>query len=444
MSKTGLPINTFVQGPPSKSWVINHNFGRPVIVTVLATLNGVLKPITPLAVQTSADQNTTTILFASPLFGEARIVGYDVVEPTTDYYVLLSEHEHDLNQVQSARQQISAEFTESLFVDPVTGETYGRYNGNVYANQNDIPEYMLLNERGLAISNKYTQSYRNYAPFANQIIAEISSPGGTGSINFSVPPGAGSYAPCGLYTWSEGTQPAGGCIQSNGSYLTTLHNGMKYDGPLAGVAYQKDSLGNLWAVTNDYQLPIGNGFKLVADPTSSFASTNGFAGSYPEGFFPIGAGGYTNGPLVVSGASRWRLLATQPSWEANFGTYLQIIREFSFYESTDGTGARIVGTASANTTPPQYPASNANDNNTITYWQNDPYGPNATIPTFWELEFASAATVRSIRMEAFNADSGYHAKEFALQSSPDGVTWTTKANVVTTKAGQLQLFSNLG
>jgi hypothetical protein len=95
MFKPGIPVTTFVQATPATSWVVEHNFGMPVIVDTIYLSNGVLKTISPQSVILSADKKTTTITFASAVSGEARVVGYSgppPIPPTLDPYTTLLLH----------------------------------------------------------------------------------------------------------------------------------------------------------------------------------------------------------------------------------------------------------------------------------------------------------------------------------------------------------------
>jgi hypothetical protein len=96
MFKPGIPVNTFTQATPATSWVIQHNFGMPIIIDTISLSNGVLSPISPQSVILSADKNTTTVTFATAVSGEARVVGYGgpppPPPPVLDPYTVLLMH----------------------------------------------------------------------------------------------------------------------------------------------------------------------------------------------------------------------------------------------------------------------------------------------------------------------------------------------------------------
>ncbi len=67
----GVPGGAFLvheQPSPAGSWIVNHNFGRPVFVTVL---NSAGRQV--LADIDQSDPNTASIIFATPTSGKAVV-----------------------------------------------------------------------------------------------------------------------------------------------------------------------------------------------------------------------------------------------------------------------------------------------------------------------------------------------------------------------------------
>lgn len=63
-----------VQTAPSANWVVNHNMGEKPAFDVLVDYNGVLQKVMPNSFVYSADDNTLTINFTTPLTGKISMI----------------------------------------------------------------------------------------------------------------------------------------------------------------------------------------------------------------------------------------------------------------------------------------------------------------------------------------------------------------------------------
>lgn len=110
----------------------------------------------------------------------------------------------------------------------------------------------------------------------------------------------------------------------------------------------------------------------------------------------------------------WRLNVTSI---ANPPTGAVKIAELQFYDAS-GSALATGGTASASTTGGGTTAAQAFDANFSTYWQS------TTIPAWLRYQFASAVDVRTVRL-IWGDIWPYAPKDFTIDYSDDGSSWTT-------------------
>lgn len=185
--------------------------------------------------------------------------------------------------------------SEYSFAKDTWNTSYNQYQTDWYANPANA-SLDLWSSQGIsdlfaantALENKSALSYVTVPDYANSYIALYSSPGSTAAPGMGLtPPGAGSYASCGTYTYTPYDNAR--CTQSDGNLLATLFDGSKYSGPVSGLAFQSDKFGNNWAVTKNNLLPLGEGFKM--SNLNGFVVNNGLGGltgTAPPSFFGSG------------------------------------------------------------------------------------------------------------------------------------------------------------
>lgn len=141
----------------------------------------------------------------------------------------------------------------------------------------------------------------------------------------------------------------------------------------------------------------------------------------------------------LTAATHWRFLATAMTY--NPSGYVEIIR-LSLYAMADATGydAALSGSASASSSYPGYPPSNAFDANEATRWAS---GAPPAEGQWLAIQFAAPIAVRSLVLTAYYPSSANIPSAAKLQCSDNGAVWKDIAHIAASNTGSPQSFVNL-
>ena len=141
----------------------------------------------------------------------------------------------------------------------------------------------------------------------------------------------------------------------------------------------------------------------------------------------------------------WRLLANDISWVDPYGDcpYFHAVPEYRFFESADASGTNVVSGKTAFSNVEYSSASLACDGNTATYWQSNGSAADSRIP-YWlvDLGAGNGKNIRSMQLVGYSV-TGFYAKQYLLQKSNDGSSWTTVATINTANTTSVQTFTSL-
>lgn len=135
---------------------------------------------------------------------------------------------------------------------------------------------------------------------------------------------------------------------------------------------------------------------------------------------PVWADATGGGGPVIPAAAYWRIYVLETS---TTDTFFCAIAGVTLRESAAGANLAVGGTASALTASSGLPASNAFDGNASTFWST----ADAAKPSWLAYQMPAASSIRSVSIQAGDtaARAARAPKDFAIQYSTDGASWTT-------------------
>jgi hypothetical protein len=123
----------------------------------------------------------------------------------------------------------------------------------------------------------------------------------------------------------------------------------------------------------------------------------------------------------------WRLLITRDQRILGAGNYYCNIAELSLLADWDAEVAYTGATFTSSGNFGGYPPSNAFDNNDSTTWSGDMNIDPASNPRWLQVDFGSPVAIFDFCITAWDTSA---PRDFKLQWSNDGVTWTTFSEAV--------------
>lgn len=132
--------------------------------------------------------------------------------------------------------------------------------------------------------------------------------------------------------------------------------------------------------------------------------------------------------MALAAYSKYRIYVTRTSSTPSGAPGYCTINEFRGFESGDGTGANLFtgGTASASSVYSSQAAGLAFDGNATTYWESDQAGSSFR---WLRYDLAAAVVIRNFYLSS-TTYSNEVPRDFMIQGSNDGTTWTTLFQVI--------------
>jgi hypothetical protein len=129
-----------------------------------------------------------------------------------------------------------------------------------------------------------------------------------------------------------------------------------------------------------------------------------------------------------TGNRYWRIIGTTPSWTPYSGhAYFNLLYTISFYNAINCTGTDLCigkSTIASSEWVGTDPATNANDNNSGTFWAsgND---SNSDSPQWWGVDMGINTVVHSVSLNTYGAS--YQSTSYSLQYSNNNINWFTQS-----------------